>query len=308
MNERKSVDRVVEVVTWALDRIYNLEYQEERDSQGNLLSLELSEKPLETEELELFFKKFLRPEESEAILSLKQQRSPEDIERVLRVVFPSQVAARGAEDLDGADWPEIAQYVDEQLKFLRFYIGRSIDEFLVKEREGLSTPSCRDAESVLEAKTSEGLGAACADKYLKEFRDMFPEMVKRANELRMVPASKNAPESVSIYLVEATRCYIYGHFLACLIVCRSAVEEAVKQRLVATGKRQEVEGSKSLETLLKLAENAGLLVGRRLEYANTIRKKAGKAVHGREIPTDSECVDALKKTRGILEQLYGRLQ
>jgi len=310
MNERDEGDRIVEVVTWALDRILNNEYYEERDAQGNLLYLQFRTKPLDTEFLEGLFKEILPPEQSEAILSLKECRSREDIDRVLRLVFPSEIAARGVEELEGADWPEIVAYVGEQVKFLRFHIGQKIAEVLVKEREGFSTPFGRDAERFLEERVPEGLAAMPATKYARDFREVFPEMVKRATApgFRLLSASREVPVSLQRYLIEASRCYIYGHFLASLIVCRSAIEEAVKQRLKDIGKQEEIKKDDSLFKLLPVAKQEGLLDKTRYDQADNIRKKAKNAVHGKGIPPDEECVDALQKTRGILEHLYGRLQ
>ena len=135
-------------------------------------------------------------------------------------------------------------------------------------------------------------------------------MVKRATapEFRMLSASREVPESLQRYLIEASRCYIYGHFLASLIVCRSAIEEAVKRRLIDIGKQEEINRDDRLVTLLRLAKQERLLDKTRYDYANCIREKARLAVHGKGIPPDEECVDALIKTRGILEHLYGRLQ
>ncbi len=38
-------------------------------------------------------------------------------------------------------------------------------------------------------------------------------------------------EEADRYLDEATRCYFFGLFTACAVMCRSVLEEAVKQRL-----------------------------------------------------------------------------
>jgi hypothetical protein len=305
-------ERFVHVVVWALDRVLRTEYQViEYDENGNPVTLELSTKPLETEELEHFFATFrpLQPEVREAILALKERHTREDIERVLRLL-PStapEEASELAERLDGAAWPDIARVVDRQLS-KHAQIGAMMGDVLVREREGFSTRFGRDAEQFLEERSPEVLALMAAHEYAKDFRDMFPEMVRRARELRLLPASEKAPEYVRRYLVEATRCFIYGHFLASLTVCRSAIEEGVKQRLVDMGKREEVQKDDRLVSLLRLARCEGLLDNKRFQMADAIRERARKAVHGKKLPEERECIESFHQTRGVLEHLYGRLQ
>jgi hypothetical protein len=40
-------------------------------------------------------------------------------------------------------------------------------------------------------------------------------------------------EEADRYLDEATRCYFFGLFTACAVMCRSVLEEAIKQKLPA---------------------------------------------------------------------------
>jgi hypothetical protein len=40
-------------------------------------------------------------------------------------------------------------------------------------------------------------------------------------------------EEADRYLDEATRCYFFGLFTACAVMCRSVLEEALKQKLPA---------------------------------------------------------------------------
>ena len=62
-------------------------------------------------------------------------------------------------------------------------------------------------------------------------------MVTRLLESPAILLAKQPPEDVRTYLVEATRCYTYGLFQACTILCRAGLHAALLDRLDARGER-----------------------------------------------------------------------
>jgi len=145
-----------------------------------------------------------------------------------------------------------------------------------------------------------------ARKYAKEIRNLFPKIVRRAGSLRLLPAAKEVPEYVCRCLIEASRCYIYGRFLASLFLCRSALEESVKDVLRKKGYEKDMAAMKDegLKGILRLARDKGLMDEALHNQADDIRALANQAIHGNKLPTDDECKNAFDLTRGILQHLY----
>ena len=60
---------------------------------------------------------------------------------------------------------------------------------------------------------------------------MVEPAVRRATHLRECVVGAASSEEAGRYLDEATRCYFFGLFTACAVMCRSVPEEAIKQKL-----------------------------------------------------------------------------
>ena len=124
--------------------------------------------------------------------------------------------------------------------------------------------------------------------------------------LRLLPARSKVPEHVRRYLAEASRCFIYGQFLACLFLCRSAIISATEDRLRAKGFACELDAlsKDKLKNTLELAHDRGVLDDVAWKQADDIRELSNDAIHGRRLATDAESKDAFDQTRGILQLLY----
>ncbi len=145
--------------------------------------------------------------------------------------------------------------------------------------------------------------------YARRLGRLFPRMVERAETLRVLPAQEPVPGEVQDYLREASRCYIYGQFIACLIVCRSAIEFAIGDCLRRHGKGKELEelrmGKKdSLENMIDLGrKELSWTLRPTLDDSDQVRIKANAAVHARPPDADA-CKEMFLKTRGVLRELY----
>jgi hypothetical protein len=64
-----------------------------------------------------------------------------------------------------------------------------------------------------------------------ELLELVEPAVFRATHLRECVVAAASSEEADRYLDEATRCYFYGLFTACAVMCRSVLEEAIKQKL-----------------------------------------------------------------------------
>ena len=287
-----------------MERLLKTEYQLHVDSRGNPASIDLDPDygAIDIEFIEKALRAALKPNESEALFSLKKDRTPQAIRQTLGLLFPGTVALQAAEELAHADWWAIVTYVYRQSRKLAENVAR----VLVKERERIGSASGARIEAAIEGARPGGLELVVAERYIEEISKLFPRMVRRAASLRILSTSMKAPQEVERYLTEASRCYVYGHFLASLFLCRSAIENAVEERLRAKGYGKKVEAitKDRLFNILKLAHDKGLLDETLYRQADDIRELANDAIHGDCLPTDDKCKNAYDQTRGILQHLY----
>jgi hypothetical protein len=145
-------------------------------------------------------------------------------------------------------------------------------------------------------------GQQCAGKIIR----LFPKMVRRAGSVTPLPEGKQVPEYVRRYLLEASRCYVSGQFLAALFLCRSALGEAIIVSLRRKGYAEDLGALKEegLKGILNLAQRKGLLDQSSHREADGIRTLANQAVHGIKLLTEEECKAAIAATREIVDRLY----
>lgn len=147
-----------------------------------------------------------------------------------------------------------------------------------------------------------------ASGYARQMAKLFPKMVRRAETLRALPTSTPVPTEVQQYLREASKCYIFGHFIACLLVCRSAIEFGLRDFLVRAGKGSELEflhadRGDTLFAMIRLARTLRWTLQATLDDADEVRRIAKDAVHQRA-PDPEICKELFIKTRGVLKELY----
>jgi len=208
-------------------------------------------------------------------------------------------------ELKEASWEEILIWIDSYIA-RGSYLERKIAEPVVEQREGFSSPGLGEMEHHFDVGSRDLFSLYTVRKYAAEFKDFLPNIVERAESLRLISASKNAPDDVRRYLEDASRCYIYGNFLASLLLCRSAIEVAAEGRLKNEGFARELRaiGQERLKSILRLALEIGLMEKTFWMSADDIRKKANKAAHPDGVPGECDCKRAFDETRGILQHLY----
>ncbi len=272
------------LLPWTIERLLYQQYVLATDSQGNpkRLELEVSLGAQRIEDVEEDLRQTLRPEHVSLLCSLKYDTSHESVRRVLTGIFGSGYPSELAASLEGAGWSEVLSRV---YWFIRC-AGQASGERLVAEREGAGADAFRRIESQIEEQHANAFQAFTEEKYARDLAALFPEIVARAERLRILETSVRARPYLSDCLAEATRSYVFGHFLACVVLCRSAVEAAVSDRLVGAG-AQPGKGD-SLEKLLKRASDKDLLEEIYLEHAHSVRKVGRDAVHGRLVPDDGQ--------------------
>ena len=90
-------------------------------------------------------------------------------------------------------------------------------------------PVWQEIQRALDGEQNDLLRAAFA----LELLEMVEPAVIRATHLRECVVATSSSEEADRYLDEATRCYFFGLFTACAVMCRSVLEEAIRQKLPA---------------------------------------------------------------------------
>lgn len=169
---------------------------------------------------------------------------------------------------------------------------------------GGSTPAWQEIQRALDAQQNDLLRAAFA----LELLELVEPAVVRATQLRECVVGATTSEEADRYLDEATRCYFFGLFTACAVMCRSVLEEAVRQKLPAALTRQvrtRYRNAATLGNLLHEVNNNLLLTGIDPEFprvANQVNDVGKKAVH-QGLASEEEARGCLQSARQALQLL-----
>ena len=201
-------------------------------------------------------------------------------------------------------------------ELIEYIIGQQSKEE-IKETEALYTELIEDVEGICTgtafrlhdfAKSPDiklrGLLESVFDtSFCYNLVKRVPGMVSRALRLEPLVVSDPPQRHVNLYLREATRAYLLGLFMASVALSRSALEQALEEK-VPKGLQTDSKEEK-LKKLIKAAELSKLLKGDLLCLADGARKSANKVVHG-ETCSESKAFDILIKTREVVRSLYSR--
>jgi len=301
-------DRLLTLVPWALGRLLRHEYELTLDSEGNPRALELDPDfgALSTDKIEEDLKATLPWKRLTKLFALRDHRTPEQVLEALEE-FPFLPFVIGRplvlppEELSRATWSEIVSSAYWALRRLHEVMLR----ITIASRIGLSHPDVENIESGIQWMIPDALQRAAAAHVADEMSKLFPAVVERLVAFRVTPVTKAVPTNVAQYAREATRCYLYGFFSACLALCRSCVESGIETRLVQRGRQKDLNSISynKVEAMLELALKEGVVDELAYEMATAIRRSANKAIHGK-VPSEPACRDGLEKTRAVLRHLY----
>jgi hypothetical protein len=166
------------------------------------------------------------------------------------------------------------------------------------------TPAWQQIQRALDAQQNDLLRAAFA----LELLELVEPAVLRATHLRECIVSTVSSDEADSYLDEATRCYFYGLFTACAVMCRSVLEEGIKRRLPPTLEpqvRRRYRNAPTLGNLLHEVNDNLCLCGIDPGFpalANKVNDVGRKAVH-EKLLMESEARECLQNARAALELL-----
>lgn len=167
-----------------------------------------------------------------------------------------------------------------------------------------STPAWQEIQCALDSQENDLLRTAFA----MELLEMVEPAVLRATHLRECVVATASSEDADRYLDEATRCYFFGLYTACAVMCRSVLEEAIKQKLPATLARlvrTRYRNTATLGNLLHEVNNNLQLTGIDPGFprvANQVNDTGKRAVH-QGLLSEDEARHCLQSAREALQLL-----
>ncbi len=171
---------------------------------------------------------------------------------------------------------------------------------------GATTPAWQEIQRALDYQENDLLRAA----FGLELLALVEPAVLRATHLRECVVATPSSEEADRYLDEATRCYFLGLFTACAVMCRSVLEEAIKQKLPASLARlvgSRYRNTATLGNLLHEVNNNLVLTGIDADFpriANQVNDAGKKAVH-QGLLSEDEARTCLQNARRALQLLLG---
>jgi uncharacterized protein (DUF885 family) len=176
---------------------------------------------------------------------------------------------------------------------------------LQRTASGRRTPVWQEIQHALDRRENELLRTAFALELLA----MVEPAVGRATQLRECVVAAACSDEADRYLDEATRCYFFGLHTACAVMCRSVLEEAIKQKLppaLTRLVRTRYRNAATLGNLLHEVNNNLQLTGIDPEFpavANRVNDTGKKAVHQGLLGED-EARRCLQSAREALQLLF----
>jgi hypothetical protein len=241
----------------------------------------------------------------EAIAELARTGRFAQLRDVLPEVVYDELWARYREDPQSfvAGWKNLAQEMRQG--FIHHARQRLTQLTRLQHRsKNADTPVWQAIQRALDGQQNDLLRAAFAMEQL----ELIEPAVMRATHLRECVVAAPCSEEADRYLDEATRCYFLGLFTACAVMCRSVLEEAVKQRLpenLTRLVRTRYRNAATLGNLLHEVNNNLKLTGIDADFprvANKVNDTGRKAVH-QGLLSEDEARECLQNARRALELL-----
>jgi hypothetical protein len=141
---------------------------------------------------------------------------------------------------------------------------------------------------------------ATDDFYSRQSVALIPQIVRRFLKLNAVLVGRIPSAEVSVYLKEATQCFLHGFFQGSTALSRAAMEAGINELL---SRRLGAVPSIDLVEKLRQLERFKLLDPETAREAHEVRKAGGNVLHCSPAP-EKLAFDILLKARRVLMKLY----
>jgi hypothetical protein len=241
----------------------------------------------------------------EAITELAHAGRFSQLREVLPGIVYDELWARYEQDPEAfvASWRLLAQEMRQG--FIQ-HARQRLTSLTRLQYEGVDSPAppWQEIQRALDGQQNELLRTAFAFELL----ELVEPAVQRATHLRECVVAAPSSEEADRYLDEATRCYFFGMFTACAVMCRSVLKEAIKQKLPPslTGLvRTRYRNTATLGNLLHEVDINLQMTGFDPDFphvANLVNDIGSKAVH-QGLLSEDEARSCLQNARLALQLL-----
>jgi hypothetical protein len=200
------------------------------------------------------------------------------------------------------EWEQLAH--EMQQGFIQHARQRLTSLTRMQQASNSLTPAWKSIQHALDRQQNDLLRAAVT----AEFLDLVEPAVARATHLRECVVASASSDEADRYLDEATRCYFFALFTACAVMCRSVLEEAIKQKLPENLSKlihSRYRNTATLGNLLHEINNNLLATGIDPGFprlANKVNDIGRKAVH-QGLLSEDEARSCLQNAREALQML-----
>jgi hypothetical protein len=225
----------------------------------------------------------------DAIAELARTGRFDQLRDVLPQVVYNELYSRYRADPAGfvSGWRQLA--LDMRRGFIQ-HAQQRLTSLTRLQNTGLAshTPAWQAIQRALDNQENDLLRIALAFELLQ----MIEPAVSRATHLRECVVSAPSSEDADRYLDEATRCYFFGLYTASAVMCRSVLEEAIRQMLpesLARLVRSRYRNAATLGNLLHEVNNNLRLTAidpAFLPLANRVNDSGKRAVHKGHVSED----------------------
>jgi hypothetical protein len=174
---------------------------------------------------------------------------------------------------------------------------------LLEQRENKGEPV---ENKVHQASRQDEIDAALTEEVLGKLSNAVSRAL-RLEDMELLPVT---PDALKRYFEEANRCYLYGFKIACAVLCRAILEEALKNVCdpdgkIETAKRLRQDKRSYFDTLVRFATEKGKLGDE--ACALNVKEAGNWAIHN--FPKfkkrwESKIDEILVNTRKVLLDLY----
>jgi len=241
----------------------------------------------------------------ESISELARSRRFSQLREVLPGIVYEELWARYQQDPAAfvAGWRQLAQEMRQG--FIQ-HARQRLTSLTTLQYSGIDgpAPAWQEIQRALDSQQNDLLRTAFA----LELLELIEPAVQRATHLRECVVASPSSEEADRYLDEATRCYFFGMFTACAVMCRSVLEEAIKKKLplaLAAQIRNRYRNAATLGNLLHEVNNNLQMTGFDLGFprvANQVNDIGKKAVH-QGLLSEDEARSCLQNARAALQLL-----
>lgn len=241
----------------------------------------------------------------EAVFELARTGRFAQLREVLPGLVYDELWARYQQDSAAfvADWRLLAQEMRQG--FIQ-HARQRLTSLTKLQYAGVESPppAWQEIQRALDSQQSDLLRTAFA----LELLELVEPAVQRATHLRECVVAEPSSEEADRYLDEATRCYFFGMFTASAVMCRSVLEEAIKQKLPTslTGQiRTRYRNAATLGNLIHEVSNNLQMPGFDADFlreANLVNDIGRKAVH-QGLLSEDEARSCLQNARQAMQLL-----